>query len=90
MSLQPIDGLRLKFRTEKRYGRMFATATIWFENEQRGEIATLDLTLIEHPGDESYQRWVDTISAAFSAWLSRSTALPGITTKRKKPSYKGE
>lgn len=85
-----VDGVRLKFRTDERGGRMFATATIWKDNEPLAEIATFDLELVDSPGDAAYQGWVDSISSAFQAWLSRRIGVPGIVTKRRKPSYQGE
>lgn len=88
--LIPIEGVRVKFRTDERDGRRVATAAIWLEDRQLQEIATLDLELVESPGDASYQGWVDSISTAFNLYLSRRTGLKGIATKRRKPSYEGE
>lgn len=86
----PIDGVRLKFRTEERDGRRVATATIWIDEEAEQEIATLDLDLVERPGDSHYQDWVDSISAAFRAWLARRLGVGHIVGRRRAPDYKGE
>ena len=88
--LIPIEGVRVKFRTDERDGRRIATATIWKDDAPLHEIATLDLALVEAPGDVSYQGWVDSISDAFHRWLSRRTGIEGITGKRQAPRYKGE
>lgn len=88
--LIPIPGTRLKFRTEERDGRPTATATIWLEDRPIGEVATLDLTLIERPGDPAYQAWVDAVASAFAGFLNRQTGQMAITTKRQKPRYRGE
>lgn len=88
--LIPLDNVRVKYRTDERNGRRIATVTIWMDDKPLQEIATLDLELIERPGDPHYQGWVDLVSAAFHGWLSRRTGLEGITGKRQAPRYKGE
>ena len=88
--LVPVEGVRVKFRTEERDGRRLATATIWLDDKPLQEIATLDLDLVERPVDPAYQGWVDSISRAFNLFLSRRTGLDGIATKRQSPRYKGE
>lgn len=88
--LVPFDGVRVKYRTDERDGRRLATATIWMDDAPLLEIATLDLELIERPGDPAYQAWVDLVSSAFHAWLSRRTGIEGITGKRQAPRYAGE
>ena len=85
-----VEGVRLKFRTEERGGRSVATATIWVDDKPLHEVATLDLSLVESPGDASYQGWVDSISAAFGRFLRRKTGIEGLGTKRRKPRYAGE
>ena len=88
--LVPIPGIRVKYRTEERNGRPTATATIWKDDEPLAEIATLDLMLVERPGDPRYQEWVDAVGAAFRDWLRRTTGIEGVETKRQKPRYHGE
>jgi len=88
--LVPIEGVRLKFRTETRDERPTATATIWLDDRPLCEIATLDLGLVDRPGDPTYQGWVDAVSAAFHGMLSRTTGIEGLTGKRLAPRYKGE
>lgn len=88
--MQEIPGVRVKIRTERRGGRNIATATIWRDGKSLREMATLDLELFEGPGDPNFQSWVDTVSTAFGAWMSRRTSIPGIKMKRKRSSYRGE
>lgn len=88
--LVPIPGVVLKFRTEMRGDRMFATATICLDGQPMREIASLDLMLIEHSGDPCYQGWADCVNRAFNAYLARKTGIESIQTKRRKPNYKGE
>lgn len=85
-----LEGVRVKFRTEDRNGQRLATATLWIDGKPYQEIATLDLALVERPGDPTCQGWVDAVSAVFNAWLARATGLPGLETRRRAPDRKGE
>ena len=85
-----IKGVHLKFRTEKYKGLVCATATIWINDKPIREIASLDLVVADSPVGEAYQSWVDAISLAFRLFMCKTVGINGITTKRQKPSYKGE
>lgn len=82
--------LRLKLRTAERDGRQLATATIWVGDSPVREFSTLDLALVEHPGDPVYQAWADAATKAFASAVSRATGIEGLKTKRRKPRYDGE
>ena len=88
-----IPGVRLKFRTFHLEGTepLWASATVWKDDEQICEIATMRIGDKAAPcAHDLYHAWVDAVSAIFHAELSAATGIPGIVGRRQKPSYKGE
>lgn len=84
--LTKIDGVRLKYRTTDEH----VTASVWVDDECKCEMARIRLDHLGAPGSPGYQGWVDATSAVFSEHLSKLSGVSGITTKRQRPSYKGE
>lgn len=86
-----VEGVRLKFRTfhhDEEPEVLWASATVWKDDERLAEVATVRLGKIEQ-AQPLYHAWVDAVSALHFAELS---ALSGVQLKSKRaaPNYKGE
>lgn len=75
-------GIVLKFRTT---ADGFVTATVWFDDEPRVELARLWVEVSVHPGDPLYITWRESVQNLFNAWLRRVTGEEAIVTRLRAP-----
>lgn len=72
--MQEIEGLELRFRSRG----LIHTATIWIDDVQVCELATLDLRHVESPEDPFYVAWQKAIGDIFLEHIRRTCAESGV------------